>query len=483
MAPTLNPVLLLLACVFIIVVHPGGADSSANSTTPKEDITQKITSTNIAVVDTSDPVLSTPVPATFITTEKPEQVSIPTVAYIPPTPPTTVSNQDTLRQLLQQTGSSRRAEEKSSLSYDNLVPSVVYENEPNVALLQRILASNQKSVRDGQLNSFVHYDEDNVNVAQDGKSDVMVMKHDGTGSWKPVSNPVLISAKRVQKKKKRKKSKSKLVKPVMVIAEAVPETDDDDQEDDGDFSEGSNVKRPVKVTKPSNPLYQYYSGPPPPDFDIRGNGQHGYQIPTPPPMPGMPLVANVYWRKIVFPKVPVTVPLDQLKKADTLQSDEPSFESERYENTKPTKKVEKYIVYYVKKNGKGGPQEARLVGTNQEHLKKLIRQLHQMEFKPKSSTKGELLEIGDSYPKRKMYQSPYVRVYRKSSPRKSSKFVKRSSGMAITKRKAKLLDSEDGDDFFEPQHKRKISKELKDSHYEESSKFVKYSSSQGDLDD
>lgn len=431
----------VVATLALVLGEATGATTTANSTESSTN-----TSNNVVVVSSDKPETST---------------VYPTAVYLAPTstplPDHSPSNSEekVVKQIVVLPSAGLA---NSSVVYENWTPTVFYERDATTEA--------PRARPKGNPNSSVNYDEDEeeedeeevpkksipdgpfgyemkrVGFSQTGKP-VFVLVKKPPVSWRTANTrPVYINGQRMQlvsrNRNLKQKKKKKIPKQVMVIAESVHEDRDvgerttrhklvEDVEEDDEFEEED--RRVSKKKRPSKALYQSPVGM----RDL-------YPIPTPPPMPGMPMVANVYWRKIVYPQMPSMPPLesDLAPKQTTTTTDLSSSSSLALGSTdpKPEKKVEKYIVYYVKKNGSqsGTPQ---VLSSNSPQLKGILRQLKQMKPEHRKEVEEELIEIGDTYHSKTVAKAPMLvrAVYRsKNRKPKSSGYMQSSSDLTIIRR-------------------------------------------------
>lgn len=276
-----------------------------------------------------------------------------------------------------------------------------------------------------------------VNSKNDGQQQLQPQQH----QWSP-RLPEETPKRQLQYVTSKKSKKSKK-RPVLLIAQSVPEEDDDvspvhqerlpapkasamtkyvvlaqdgsripvimqssntvPQEVQGSVEYVGNPTSDDSVGKDDR-LYDYYSnklasGP----FGAStGEGAEGGTLeqpfvkysaippPLPPPqMPGMPIMANIYWRKIIYNPVSMVPPSAAMVDptvATAAASSSASSTVDQMTGVASKPRGQKYIVYYVRKDN--GSESAsnkglRLISTNSDQQQALaqniIRQIEQME--------------------------------------------------------------------------------------------------------
>jgi len=124
-----------------------------------------------------------------------------------------------------------------------------------------------------------------------------------------------------------------------------------------------------------------------------------YAVPPPPPphLAGQqPIMANVYWRKIIYPVS--MMPMEQnaaLGSSAAASSLDQSSEKSISSTGKPTS--HKYIVYYVKKNNNTSDQGMRLSSSNGEQQQQLAQSIiRQIEMLEDEKVNGPTLTVSKS---------------------------------------------------------------------------------------
>lgn len=220
-------------------------------------------------------------------------------------------------------------------------------------------------------------------------------------------------ARKSKKSKSKNRNKNKVVelsKPVMLIAETVQSEQGDDGSGDGHKDKhqlksfnltgeqleklaeyfarknqptSSSSTSSVKTRDLSSTSAAQYDLEPEVEYVQVSKGQLASEmIPTPPPMPAMPVMANIYWRKVIYPPEPALIqqkvqplvaevsppkstsvsvtppspsPPDPyrplINTRQPVVASSPSSSSANEPKTANTKSVKKYTIYYIEKNG------------------------------------------------------------------------------------------------------------------------------------